>query len=217
MEIVSIAATPDRLGPTLGPWPITTTNLLIHGYHNSPEAATASYLEIEKNLDRLCSGLHWPGMRLFIEFPLAIENATRSGWRLKDLLQSLNRTILTIQTHSLGARVACEALNFDVKIDRLILSAAAIDQDSFAIGNEFAFVPKNVRRIDVAFSTNDPVLRDNYAAGTFFKSTAMGRTGSKYLAPNIFNHDYSSQVFSHGGYKECKEYFDMWRMLEPKK
>jgi esterase/lipase superfamily enzyme len=212
LEILSVAETPDRLGYSRGNYFNAATNLLIHGYHNSAEDVNKSYEELQTNLGHLCFGLHWPGMRLFIEFPTAIKNATQSGWRLKDLLLSVNKPEeLTIQTHSLGARVACEALNYDIKIHRLILSAPAIHKNSFSA--EFERVLKNVDRIDVAFSMNDPVLKTQFPLGTFGQP-AMGRYGSETSAPNLFNHDFSDLVHSHGGYKSCKEYFSMWNMLE---
>jgi esterase/lipase superfamily enzyme len=205
MEIVSIRRSTCDFGPSMGPQ-ITQNRLLIHGYHSSDSDALDSYSIIQKNLDRLCSGLLWPGMDLYIEYPIAEKNATESGWRLKDLIKSIP-TPLTIQTHSLGARVACEALNYDTKCDRLILSAAAIGEDRF--NDEFKNVLLNVRRIDVAWSANDPVLRDNYPA--FLHGAAMGRVGAKSAATNVFNHNFSSVVSSHGGYKNCDAYFEMWR------
>lgn len=204
MEIISIRRSECDFGPSMGP-AITQNRLLIHGYHSSDNDAIDSYNIIQKNLDRLCSGLLWPGMRLYVEYPIAEKNATESGWRLKDLIK-LMPPPLTIQTHSLGARVACEALNYDTKIDRLILSAAAIGTDRF--NDEFKNVLGNVRRIDVAFSSNDPVLRNNYPS--FLHGPAMGLVGANTKATNVFNHDFSKVVDSHGGYKDCQDYFKMW-------
>lgn len=204
MEIISIRRSECDFGPSMGP-PITQNRLLIHGYHSSDNDSINSYNIIQKNLDRLCSGLLWPGMQLYIEYPIAEKNATESGWRLKDLIK-LMPTPLTIQTHSLGARVACEALNYDTKIDRLILSAAAIGTNRF--NDEFKNVLANVHRVDVAFSSNDPVLRDNYPS--FLHGAAMGRVGANTKATNVFNHDFSKTVHSHGGYKDCPDYFKMW-------
>ena len=189
-------------------------NILIHGYHNTDQDALDSYNNIEKNLDRQCLGLFWPGEKLFIKFPTALRNAVFTGWRFNDYLHSLDPLILqqmTIQTHSAGALVACEALNGDIKVGHLILSAPAIPEDSFK--KRYFNVLSNVKRIDIAFSANDSVLANDYPLGVFdplqiFSGKAMGRYGSSVMADNLFNHDFSTLVTSHGGYKNCAQYYD---------
>lgn len=189
-------------------------HILIHGYHNNDKDAIESYTLIEQTLDRQCLGILWPGMNLFIQFPIALKNAIEAGWRFNDYLHSLDeltRQQMTVQTHSAGALVACEALNGDMKIGHLILSAAALPENIFA--KRYLNVLSNVKRIDVAYSTNDPVLANDYPLGMFdplqkFSGKAMGRYGSLKTADNLFNHDFSALVTSHGGYKSCAQYYD---------
>ena len=61
--------------------------------------------------------------------------------------------------------------------------------------------------MDVAWSINDPVLRDMYPV---IFGAAMGHVGPSTKAPNLFSHDLSKFVPSHGAYKDCPEYFEMW-------
>lgn len=211
MNLCSIRKNPSTFQQSTGDLK-STQQLLIHGYNNDDNAAITSYVTLEKNLDRLCTGLLWPGCKEFLEYPLAVQNAKLSGWRLKDLLSALSesdRQNLTIQTHSLGARVALEALNHEITINRLILSAPAVNFDAFRV--EFSQVLKNVKRIDIAISSNDLVLRKDYYFGSF-GGVAMGCIGPEVssLTPNVFVHDFSSLVSTHSGYRDLPEYYQMW-------
>jgi hypothetical protein len=141
---VNFGATLARNGDANIPsWPaeIPASTVLIHGYHSTAGAAEESYGVIEKAMpaSRMVGDL-WPGGNLALDYMLAVLRAREAGWRLRDALMTLpSGDWVDIQTHSLGARVALEALRYGgLDVRHVILSAPAVDDDSLSPGKEFA-------------------------------------------------------------------------------
>lgn len=192
--------------------------ILIHGYKNAYEDALGAYLSLEQAVGDAYDeviGFYWPGSWARVGFRLAMRRANRAGSDyLAVLLLRLQRVGATIdiQTHSLGARVACAALNDTGPVVRnLILSAPAIDDDSFGYERPFERASRAATRIHVAHSERDDVLRYAYLFGSFF-GQAMGLGGSISTGtPNVTNHDFTASVGGHGEYKASGEYLKRWR------
>jgi pimeloyl-ACP methyl ester carboxylesterase len=136
---------------------------------------------------------HWPGNRRlgllsFISYSTEIEPAIKSGQRLAAWIKSLSRTArLFLVTHSLGGRVALEALDAlrtTGDADRVLgicMMAAAVRVDSVASGT-LGPVTKEPVRWRVLYSSSDTVLHWAFpigqtAARDGFFPTAVGRYG----------------------------------------
>lgn len=182
--------------------------ILIHGYHTSAVGAMASFETISKNIPD-CLGFLWPGGDLAIDYPLAVGRATQAGYYLRAaLLEAVD-----MQTHSLGARVALEALKYGdgVSVRHLILSAPAVDHNCLLPGGEFAAVPRNCETVNIFCSRNDGVLAKDYPLGSF-GGTALGLAGCTRdnLPANVRIFDCSRLVHEHSGYRDTPEYYDAW-------
>lgn len=189
--------------------------ILIHGYHNTDQAAEQSYADIAARFTATpLTGYLWPGGDIAIDFPLAVIRAREAGWRLRDMLNGCRDAgSIDIQTHSLGARVALEALKYGgVQIRHLILSAPAVDYDSLEPEGEFGAVLANCASVNVFHSSNDPVLKTDYPLGSFGR-LALGSYGTVAVRPRLREFDCSALVQSHGGYRYCPAYFEAWKAI----
>ncbi len=204
--------------------PISDT-LLIHGYHNTVTDGLDSYQVIQDNMKTYSTmtGFFWPGGLLAVAFPIDISRATEAGWRLRDILKSRKdeSIALDIQTHSLGARVALEALKYgDVKIRNLILTAPAVSRECFSQGGEFSTVVTSgcCKTISVFHSGNDPVLKHDYPLGTFGQQ-ALGLVGVGPFVEGIskntelISYDCTNFVTSHSGYRTSPQFYTMWKKI----
>lgn len=197
---------------------IFKNTILIHGYHSPEKEAESSYAEIEKrfNGEKTIVEYYWPGGAISIDFPLAVERATMTGWRLRDLLVDCLPFTIDVQTHSLGARVILEAVKYGfINLGHLILTAPAVNNDCFDKGGEFEEVPKWCKSVNVFYSSNDPVLKNDYPLSpTNFGRVALGHSGPIGIIPNnLKKFDYSSIINTHGGYRFNEQYFKDWESI----
>ena len=153
---------------------------LVHGYRNPLKNANTAYKELAKSLVDagllvenavapnnqygLAVGFVWPGYRTrAVGFIAARPSANRSGGYLRTLLNTLRGTARTVdlQTHSLGARVALQALSTDdsLWIDNLMMTAPAVDNECLEPNEEFFEALDSCGRVFVYHSKNDPVLK----------------------------------------------------------
>ncbi len=209
-------------------------DILIHGYKNSFLGADKAYRKIDQNLEDY--GIHgerigffWPGSWAALGFSIAEVRANKSGVLLAELIDFLStvcKATVTIETHSLGARVALTALK-NLKSDpvsRVILTAPAVDADCFLPGKEFAGIGSKVKDapIQVLHSVNDSVLKVAYPPANWFFKRAAGLKGADYQDKNLVypaaawafdNTDLSGVIKAHGDYKDCPYVYasNFWR------
>ncbi len=189
--------------------------VLVHGYDTTAGSAEQSYGVIGAALpDEKMLGYLWPGGSIAVDYPLAVVRAGEAGWRLRDALAA-GGTPLDLQTHSLGARVALEALKYSgVRARHLILSAPAVSYDCLDEFREFNAVAANCESVNVFYSRADPVLRDAYPLGTF-GGQALGYNGpdGRVPSPNVRAFDCTAVVTTHGGYRFAPQYYAAWRSI----
>ena len=127
-------------------------HLLIHGYNNDEAAIRDSYGIIESMMSAqglvgptapydMVLGYVWPGGDLGLAYFFAKRRADKAGPRAQTLLLSIASIAasLDINTHSLGARVALQALKGvpGKPMRNLFMLAAAVDDESIEIGEKF--------------------------------------------------------------------------------
>lgn len=178
--------------------PTETSVVFIHGYNNPHAEVRYKYAVFREFLHELgvtapIIEVHWPGNRRwgflsFLSYPTEIGPAIDSGERLADWIRSLSRTArLFMVTHSMGGRVALEALRelrSTGDADRVLgicMMAAAVRVDSVASGT-LGPVSNEPIRWRVLYSSSDTVLHWAFplgqtAAGDGFFPTAVGRQG----------------------------------------
>jgi esterase/lipase superfamily enzyme len=201
---------------------------LVHGYRNPLKNANTAYKELAKalvdaaqapnNQYGLAVGFAWPGYRTrALGFIAARPSANRSGGYLRTLLHTLRGTARTVdlQTHSLGARVALQALSTDdtLWIDNLMMTAPAVDNESLEPNEEFFEALDSCGRVFVYHSKNDPVLKTYVVAAL---DRALGAKGPEHKnlilaqCPNVHVVDCQSQVKAHSDYRKKQKYIDHW-------
>ena len=208
--------------------------ILVHGYRNPLRAVLEAYAEMRKKLGAhrllteaheqphaqygLVLGFAWPGFRTrSVGFVAARPSANRAGGFLRSLVQQVSHTARTvdIQTHSLGARVALQALSTtDVLwVDNLMLTAPAVDNECLQPAQEFHEAIDSCGRVFVYHSTRDRVLK-SYALAS--ADRALGRKGPQDPpvilkdCPNVYVIDCSRQISAHGHYRKVNAYYQHW-------
>ncbi len=202
--------------------------VFVHGYRNPLKNVAASYKKLETELRNraligagnydLALGFLWPGFETHVGFFAAVPWANRSAAYFRDFMKLLNSSAHTVdvQTHSLGARVALQALAFEHEIfaDNLMLTAPAVDNESLEPKKEFNDALMSCRRCLVYHSSKDPVLKLAYRIGGLDR--ALGYEGPEHpkvieaKCPDVFVVDCSAVVSSHGGYRAAGEVYDQW-------
>ncbi len=213
--------------------------ILVHGYRNPLKNAATAYKELAKSLTDagllaenatalntkygLVVGFVWPGFRTkVLGFLAARPSANRSGGYLRNLLHTVRSTARTVdvQTHSLGARVALQALSTDdsLWLDNLMMTAPAVDNECLEPQQEFFEALDSCARVFVYHSRHDPVLKAYVFAAV---DRALGGKGPEnkpvILAscPNVNVVDCQSQVKQHSDYRKKPKYIAHWaKVLE---
>jgi esterase/lipase superfamily enzyme len=207
--------------------------VLVHGFNNPIENVLKSYWELTKGLADegltgvgqygLIVGFTWPGARFGIGYFGALGTANKSGPRLRDFIADLQGVAhsVDLQTHSLGARVALKALVDPKKafVDNLMLTAAAIDNHLLEPDQAFFKATSAVNRCFTYHSTHDPVLGGGFWIGDILDGihAALGLKGSRnktitlQKTPNVYVVDCSARITTHGGYRNCSQYYDHWK------
>jgi esterase/lipase superfamily enzyme len=213
--------------------------ILVHGYRNPLQNVLPAYAGLVRGLrahglltDRgdaprvqygLVVGFLWPGFRTrAIGFLAARPSANRSADFLRSLIQTLRRSARTIdiQTHSLGARVALQALatQDSLWVDNLMLTAPAVDNEVLQPGEEFNESLDSCGRVFVYHSDRDPVLKTYALAGLDRALGARGPQDKRIIlaeCPSVHVIDCRARVSSHGQYRKVGRYFDHWaRVLD---
>jgi esterase/lipase superfamily enzyme len=200
--------------------------VLVHGYNNEELDVLRSYATIESEMRLLrflgvpaapydaVVGFAWPGGALGVSFPFARQRAAEAAPRFARLLADLRSAgaSIDLNTHSLGAHVAFEALR--TATPRAVRNAwnfaSTVDNESIEFRERYYPSARHCDRFFVFHSKNDPVLRVWYRVGDLFDfDTALGYSGPEDPAA-IINHSPNVRVInckevvrSHGGYRSC--------------
>jgi pimeloyl-ACP methyl ester carboxylesterase len=146
--------------------------LAIHGYNNSETEAVCALARLSQALklppDAVFIGIIWPGDSLvgFVSYPFEKQTARVSGQRLGEFCtRELGETAsLSFVSHSLGARVALEAIrHLDRDVRSACLMAAAIERD--CLEKEYADAFAKVGMTYVLASRSDWVLQHAFPLG----------------------------------------------------
>jgi predicted alpha/beta hydrolase family esterase len=160
-------------------------------------------------------GLSAPLSKFGWAFWLATMRAGKAGRLLVEALSRFEPVVLDIQGHSLGCRVALEALDHGLKVRHAILAAAAVDNESIQKRQKYALAVQRVEgTMLVACSRHDKVLGRAYKLGML--DEALGHSGPQNLADcdsRIKVLDCSDYVNEHSGYRKCTMFFDAWRQI----
>lgn len=202
--------------------------VLVHGYRNAAESAYAAYAQVARMLQRTARGearagyeqivgFLWPGGWSRIGYVSAVLRANKAGKRFAAHLARMGRAAaVDVQTHSLGARVALEALQQGrTSIRFLHLTAPAVDDEAIERGDAYERACGACQSVYVFHSRNDGVLEKAYRIGDWFDfDKALGYHGPQHpdrILPNTKIVDCQDVVEDHGGYRDAPEYFDYWR------
>ncbi|HKA21301.1 MAG TPA: alpha/beta hydrolase [Blastocatellia bacterium] len=204
-------------------------HLLIHGYNNDEAAIRNSYAVIESMMSSqglvgptapydMLLGYVWPGGNLGISYAFAKKRAEKAAPRVQTLLLSIASVAasLDINTHSLGARVALQALKGvpGKPIRDLFMLAPAVDDESIEIGEKFYSSTQACNGAYVFHSKFDPVLKLWFPLGDF--DAALGLNGPEDPSaiighsPNVKVVNCKKVIKSHSGYKSEAKVYQYW-------
>jgi esterase/lipase superfamily enzyme len=202
--------------------------VLVHGYNTDRLDLLDSYGTIERQMRLLnflggasapydaIVGFAWPGGAARLSFPFARARADDSAPHLARLLGDLRGANATVDlnTHSLGAHVAFEALR-EMPPNSVRTAwnfAAAVDNESVEAGERYYTASQGCSTFYVFHSKNDPVLRLWYRIGDFPDfDTALGYSGPEDprsimdRSQNVRVVNCKDIVASHGGYRSQGE------------
>jgi esterase/lipase superfamily enzyme len=189
--------------------------VLVHGYRVAD--AFDAYARIAAHVGSrydVVIGVSWPGSKLILGFPWAINRADKAGLLLAAALKQINPQFIDIEGHSLGCRVALETVRLGVPVRDVILAAAAVDDESIEIGERYGEALAGVRNVLVAYSRHDEALLFGYRFSQW--DTALGLGGpclGAWLPACVRTADLSSTITSHGSYKRDARFFAAWEAL----
>lgn len=186
-----------------------------HGYNVSePDDAYARLaLHVGGLYDELVF-LKWPASKWTAAFWLALLRAPKAGRLLAESLAGINVAALDIEAHSLGCRVALEALLNGLRCRNLILAGAAVANEALGLWERFGWCVANAQRVLVAYSEHDEVLAQAGRLGLF--NNPLGLTGpekSCRMLPHVLALDCSMTVMKHSAYKSDRTFLDWWRSM----
>ncbi len=205
--------------------------ILIHGFRSSIRNVASAYQRILKGMIdnglmgpsgyELVVGFIWPGFETAFGFYPAVPFANRAAGRFRPLLELATRNARTVdvQCHSLGSRVALQTLagGSEAFIDNLMMTAAAIDDESLEPGRELNRAMELCRRCFVYHSDRDGVLKIAYRIGDAPEfDRALGLKGPQRPelieahVPEVFVVNCKQVVRSHGGYRSSTGYYEHW-------
>jgi esterase/lipase superfamily enzyme len=198
--------------------------VLVHGYNNERLDVLDAYRTIDAQMRLLgflgaahapyevLVGFAWPGGATGVSFPFARGRADDTAPRFGRLLADLHGCGATVDlnTHSLGAHVALEALReaSSQVVRNAWHFASAVDNESIEHGERYFDASRQSARCYVFHSKNDPVLRVWYRIGDLFNfDTALGDSGPEDPrtimdhSPHVTVINCKDIVTSHGGYR----------------
>jgi esterase/lipase superfamily enzyme len=192
--------------------------ILIHGYRVGYENGLDAYQQIAGMVQThgieydVVLFFFWPGSFLFLGFLAAGGRANQAGDALGFLLTDLRRSdvVIDIETHSLGARVACRALAKQGSIRLLILTAPAIQDHAFESLEEFWAIPYATKAVHVCHSRTDEALKTFRITSWWHR--AMGLLGPRKAGGyNVAAHDFTVDCPDHGDYKRSPRLYGDWK------
>lgn len=196
-------------GPTA---PEAAELLQVHGYNTKAENVEDAYRsnkEMARELDiqNPVAGYLWPGLGAnwleSLRFHEAQRMADQSAEFLAQYLgaRRLTDELPSVMTHSLGARVALEAiLRHKIRIKTLVLLGAAVPNDCLA--HEYAGIKDTVGKVLVFWSRRDDVLGRAFQLDQF--KTALGHSGPAAPLSWVQGFDVSQDVYAHGDYRHVR-------------
>ncbi len=207
---------------------------LVHGFNSDQTGAIESYRIIEQKLkdhgilgpggsyDDVC-GVLWPGS-IPVGYWIAEARASTAGAKLAGIVKELQPVCVSIETHSLGARVAMGLLEAAyVPLQDLILTAPAIDYESLEYGTAWSDkVRTQVHQALICFSTQDKVLSQIYRGfGSWWRhpfkgDSALGCVGPSdrtKLPHNIKLCDGSAYIPDHSAWRSADPFYECWSKL----
>ncbi len=205
-------------GCTLAPYPKPQEGelLLVHGYNNRFGDVVSSYETIYNRAaevlpDTPVVGFLWPGLGdKFFDHDLfrhAQAQADEAAMWLAEYLKASPAPI-SIMTHSLGARVALEAIKVaQVPVKNLFLTGPAVDNEH--LRTKYADAVKKIARTHVFWSKNDGVLAGAYMLSQFDK--ALGHSGPDSVIEGVYSHDRGDFVHQHSDYRHDPV---LWRTIK---
>lgn len=188
--------------------------ILIHGYNveDAMDAYARMALAIQDRYDEIV-GLTWPAS-ISAGFWWARRRAEDAGQRLRNELHFLNPYRLDLQGHSLGCRVALEALRAGLHCRNLLLAAPAVGDDEIARSARYGEAIDRAQRVLVAHSAHDRVLRRAYRLAVWDRALGLkGPRKPELVAEHVSSLDLSSSVGAHGDYKRTPGYIGAWRAM----
>jgi esterase/lipase superfamily enzyme len=202
--------------------------VLIHGYN--VDDAFDAYARIASQIDDLYDvvvGLSWPGSQYKLGYYFAEQRADKAGRLLADIFCDIPYESLDIEAHSCGCRLALEAVRSGLVVRNLILTGAALDNETVHRGGKYAGgLLENTNRGIIVFSRNDDVLKKAFRLSSFLKRLftfklgddckALGYGGAqspKMLPWNVQQYDFTKYIPQHSAYKKSPELFKLWRKI----
>ena len=184
--------------------------VLIHGFNvaDALDAYGSIAYQLRENYQAFV-GATWPGSTFVTGFWFARHRAATSGKLLANALSFLDPSLLDIQAHSLGCRVALEALNAGLRCRNLILAAAAVGAGD--LSGRYAGAAMNAARVIVAHSKHDGVLSRAYRLALWSRALGLDGPAPGPTPPTVEAWDVAAGVEKHGDYKRSRFYLDRWR------
>lgn len=189
--------------------------ILAHGYNTRDAVDFYSRIAMHmgRNYDEII-GVSAPLSKFSWAFWLATLRAGKAGRLLVEAMSRFEPAVLDIQGHSLGCRVALEALDHGMYVRNAVLAAAAVDNESIQVREKYALAVQRCDRMLVAYSRHDAVLARAYRLGMLDKALGWGGPQNLLLCDRrIEVLDCSDCVNEHSGYRKCKPFFDRWREI----
>lgn len=209
--------------------------ILVHGFKSPMAGVMSAYWQIVERMNTngvfgpdgygLVIGFTWPGKWTAAGYVLAVGTATKAAPHLLALVNHLRGEAhsVDVQTHSLGARVALEALKKPerVFVGNLIMSAPAVDNHLLEPAKDFFPAMDSCDRCLVYHSKQDSALGTFFIADIkngFHKALGRGGPRSKSITlektPNVYVVDCTTRVKKdHSGYRKTDEYFKHWKTV----
>lgn len=197
------------------PTPIEGELLLVHGYNARFENVRGAYLACRDRIEEATFfppktvGFLWSGLGDSfldaIHFHGAQARADAAAPMLAEYLRK--GPPISILTHSLGARVALEAIKqAGVQVSRLYLTGPAVDNEH--LRTKYQGSVALCEEVHVFWSKHDPVLGAAYTLDQF--DHALGSTGPDQPQFKVISHDRSDFVHDHGDYRHDPV---LWRTI----
>ncbi len=169
----------------------TSIVIYIHGFQNDAEGATSNFNQAESILRAggfagPVYGFSWDSDPGVTKFDIARESANLNGKVLAQLTNDIKRSCpgirVNIITHSLGARVALQAMKCGGCADTVQMLAPAVDNEVLEADEEFGSSTVSVRagRLKVWYNDDDDILGGTY--GIEEGDSALGSGGSEHGA-----------------------------------